>query len=115
MPLTDFETARIEAAMEPFMAKRRPPPEIRPRLDLAFRIEKQSVIIYSIRPLWNDPSRTIVEVIAKATFVRSDDLWRVYWHRADLKWHVYIPCRYVRGIEDFLALVDADEYNCFWG
>jgi hypothetical protein len=28
MPFTEFETARIEAAMSDFMAKRRPPPEI---------------------------------------------------------------------------------------
>ena len=115
MPFTEFESARIDQAMETFMAKRRPPPEIRPRLDHAFRIENQSVILYSIRPRWNDPSKTIEEAIAKATFVRSDDLWKVYWHRADLKWHPYTPCRYAAGIEDFLALVDADEYNCFWG
>lgn len=115
MPFTEFETAQIETAMEPFMAKRRPPAEIRPRLDLAFRIEDQSVIIYSIRPLWDDPSKTIEEPVGKATFVRNKNHWRVYWMRADLQWHPYPPSPTVAAVEDFLTLVDADEDGCFWG
>ena len=59
MPFTEFETARIEAARSDFMAKRRPPPEIRDKLDLAYRIEGQSVVIFEIRPFWRDPSETI--------------------------------------------------------
>lgn len=61
MPFTEFETARIEAAMSDFMAKRRPPPEIRDKLDLGYRIEGQSVVIFSIRPFWRDTSETIEE------------------------------------------------------
>lgn len=115
MPFTEFETAQIETAMEPFMAKRRPPPEIRPRLDIAFRIEDQSVIIHEIRPVWDDVSKITEPLVAKATFVRNRNLWKVFWQRADLKWHVYSTCPYVAKIEAFLALVDADEYGCFWG
>ena len=59
MPFTEFETARIEAAMSDFMAKRRPPVEIRDKLDLAYRIEGQSVVIFEIRPFWRDVSETI--------------------------------------------------------
>ena len=43
MPFTEYETARIETAMSDFMIKRRPPLEIRDKLDLAYRIEGQSV------------------------------------------------------------------------
>lgn len=115
MPFTEFETAQIETAMESLMAERRPPVEIRPRLDLAFRIEDQSVTIYSIRPFWRDPSKTIEEPVSKATFVRNKNHWKTFWFRADLKWHSYPPCPIVATIEDFLALVDADESGCFWG
>ena len=58
MPFTEFETASIVAAMSDFMAKRRPPPDIRDKLDLAYRIEGQSVVIFEIRPFWRDPSET---------------------------------------------------------
>jgi hypothetical protein len=35
--------------------------------------------------------------------------------RADLKWHVYDPAPEAASIEEFLAVVDKDEYACFFG
>jgi hypothetical protein len=115
MPLTEFEIALVETAMEPFMAKRRPPKQVREQVDLAFRFEDQSVILYEIRPFWSDPSQIIKEPIAKASYVRTSKEWKVFWQRADLKWHAYEPCPRVRRIKDFLALVDEDRYGSFWG
>jgi hypothetical protein len=115
MPFTEFETARIEAAMSGFMAKHRPPPEIRDKLDLAYRIEGQSVVIFEIRPFWRDPGETIEEPAAKATFVRKTDRWKIYWQRSDLKWHAYPPHPEALFFDEFLAIVDEDEHCCFWG
>lgn len=53
--------------------------------------------------------------VAKATYVKSRKLWRVYWQRADLKWHRYDPTPQVARIEQFLALVSEDKYACFFG
>jgi hypothetical protein len=53
--------------------------------------------------------------IAKATYVKSTALWKVYWQRADLKWHSYEPTPQVGSIEKFLAVVDEDRYACFFG
>jgi hypothetical protein len=115
MPFTEFETARIEAAMSDFMAKRRPPVEIRDKVDLAYRIEGQSVVIFSVRPFWRDSSETIEEPAAKATYVRKTDRWRIYWHRADMKWHAYLPHPESMFFDEFLAIVDEDDHCCFWG
>ena len=115
MPFTEFETARIEAAMSDFMAKRRPPVESRDKLDLAYRIEGQSVVIFSIRPFWRDPSEITEEPAAKVTYVRKIDRWKIFWQRADLKWHVYPPHPKAVLFEEFLAIVDKDEHGCFWG
>ena len=115
MPFTEFETARIEAAMADFLAKRRPPVEIQDRLDLAYRIEVQSVVIYSIRPNWRDESIKIEEPVAKATYVRTTKRWKIYWMRADLKWHSYPPHPEAVLFEEFLAVVHKDENGCFWG
>jgi hypothetical protein len=41
--------------------------------------------------------------------------WKVFWKRADLKWHGYEPTAAVPSIEQFLAVVDADPYGCFFG
>jgi hypothetical protein len=37
------------------MQQRRPPPHIRPKLDLGFRILGHSVEIFEIRPCWRGP------------------------------------------------------------
>jgi hypothetical protein len=115
MPFTEFETARIDAAMSDFMVKHRPPVEIRDKLDLAYRIEGQSVVIFEIRPFWRAPRETIEEPAAKATYVRKTDRWKIYWQRADLKWHAYPPQPEAVFFDEFLAIVDEDEQGCFWG
>jgi hypothetical protein len=38
MALAEFEQARVRRAMDAFMQQRRPPPHIRPKLDLGFRV-----------------------------------------------------------------------------
>ena len=101
--------------MADFLARRRPPEEIRDRLDLAWRMEGQSVVIFSIRPFWKDESRKIEEPAAKATYNRRTNRWKIYWMRADLKWHSYPPHPEALFFEEFLAVVDEDESCCFWG
>lgn len=115
MALTASQTADIEAAMADFLARRRPPAEIRDKLDLAWRIEGQSVVIFNIRPLWRGDSEKIEDPVAKASYVRSVNRWRVYWQRADLKWRSYEPHPQAVFFEEFLAVVDEDEHCCFWG
>ena len=53
--------------------------------------------------------------VAKATYVKSQAVWKVYWQRADLKWHRYDPEAEVQTLEDFLAVVEKDEFCCFYG
>lgn len=115
MSLSEFEVRRIERAANSFLAGRRPPAEIRDKGDLDYRIDNQSVIIFEIHPVWNDPSKNVEHVIAKATFVKTEMEWRVYWQRADLKWHSYPPSPEVKTIEDFFEIVDKDECGCFFG
>ncbi|MGE5894877.1 MAG: DUF3024 domain-containing protein [bacterium] len=53
--------------------------------------------------------------VAKATYVGTQAIWKVFWQRADLMWHRYDPDSEVRTIEQFLAIVERDEYSCFFG
>ena len=115
MALNDIERRRIEKAVSAFVDKRRPAPHIRPKLDLGFRVSGQSVELFEIRPQWNRPEIKRENSYAKATFVRTRKIWKVYWKRADLKWHSYEPTPAVAAIEDFLAVVQKDEYGCFFG
>jgi hypothetical protein len=114
--LAQLEAARVRKVVGTFIDRRRPAPHIRPKLDIGFRLTGQSVEIFEIRPVWRgQPGEKHEGAVAKATYVRTRNRWRVFWMRADLKWHRYEPAAEVRAIEDFLKLVDEDSYACFWG
>ena len=102
MALAEIELARVYRAMDSFMQRHRPPAHIRPNVDLGFHISGQSVEIFEIRPVRRDPTYEKHESpVAKATYVRSRGVWRVFWQRRDLKWHGYDPKPEVKSVEEF--------------
>lgn len=116
MALSEFEYKRAQKLVGEFVERRRPPAHIRGKLDSAFRIERQSVVLFEIRPRWGGPpDETMEQPHAKATWVKARGIWRVYWMRADLKWHAYAPCPEVRDLESFLRVVGEDAHHCFFG
>lgn len=115
MALSEFETKKAEKAIQAFLAKRRPPPHMRHELDIGYRIAGQSVELFEVRPRWDKSEEKLEHSIAKATFVKSTEVWNVFWQRADLKWHRYVPTPQVGSLEKFLALVDEDKHACFFG
>ena len=116
MAISEFEIKRCESIVQKYIDGRRPPPHIRPELDLGFRVTGQSVELFEIRPVWRgQPGEKMERPYAKATYVKSRSHWRVYWQRADLRWHRYEPNSEVEDLEDFLAVVEKDEYHCFYG
>ncbi len=115
MELSELEQRRIQKAVDGFLEKRRPPPDLRKKLDLGYRLEGQSLTLLEIRPIWNDPSQFMECPMAKATYVKTRKTWRVFWQRADMKWHSYPLSPEVRTVEEFLALVDYDQKGYFWG
>ena len=115
MALSEIEVAQVKKALDSLVQTRRPP-HIRSKLDLGHRTSGQSVEIFEIRPAWRGRQHERHEsAVAKATFVRSRNLWRVFWQRRDLKWHGYEPASEVRSIDDFLSLVAEDRHGCFFG
>ena len=115
MSLTELETKRCERELAHYMEQHRPPPHIRHQLDLSWRITGQSVEIFEIRPDWKDPNEKMERPVAKATFVRKDGLWHIYWRRQDMKWHSYEPEPIAPSVAAFLNVVERDEHACFFG
>ena len=115
MAFSEFETRRCEKALKEYVDKHRPPAHLRSKVDLSYRVTGQSVEVFEVRPLWNNPTKIIEESVAKATYVKSQKLWKVYWQRADLKWHRYEPYPEATTLEEFLSVVEQDEYACFYG
>lgn len=115
MAFTELELKRCEKPLTAFMARRRPPVHVRDKLDIGYRISGHRVEIFEVRPDWKHPTAKYETPVAKATFVRTKNLWKVYWKRQDLKWHGYTPMPEVKTLEGFLNVADRDEHVCFFG
>ncbi len=115
MALSEFETKRIEKSVNNLIESRRPEPNLRDEFDISFRISGQSFEIFEIRPRWDDPSIKIEGSIAKATFVKSTKKWKLYWQRADMKWHRYELVGKSDSLDEIINAIDQDQYGCFWG
>ena len=115
MSLTELELQRAKKVVDEFIERHRPPLHIRQELDLGYRVTGQSVEIFEIRPVWQRPQEKMEHGVAKATFVRRQEIWKIYWLRADLKWHSYQPAAQVASLPEFLSVVEADTHGRFWG
>jgi len=115
MAVDNLQVLDIIEVMEAFLERKRPPENVRPRLDIGYKIDGQSIIIHEIRPLAINASKIIYPEVAKATFVKAKDHWKVFWRRADLKWYPYDPTPTVTTLKDFVKLVEEDKHACFWG
>lgn len=115
MALTKEQITEIEQAAAKYMYYHRPPSEIRGQLDLAYRIDGQDVYMFEIRPQWDKPEVQTETAVAKTTYIKSKNLWKIYWMRSNLKWYHYEPVPFVKTISAFFDLVAEDELSCFFG
>ena len=115
MAFSPLEQRKCEKVVDAYVQRRRPPAHVRDELDIGFRIRGQSVELFEVRPFWRDPKDKIESSIIKATYVKRSDSWKVYWQRADMKWHRYDPEPEVDTIEEVLDIAERDEYGCFYG
>ena len=116
MAFTEDEIAEHTATLErEFWSRRRPGLEIRHLMREGQRIDGQSIELFYVRPLHFDPTRQVEEPIAKLTYVRASDSWRIFWQRADLRWHRYAPHPNAASLAAALRIVDQDANCCFFG
>ncbi|MES2005999.1 MAG: DUF3024 domain-containing protein [Bacteroidota bacterium] len=115
MALDALNTVDIIETMENYIDRTRPPKDIRDKLDIGYRIDNQSIILFEIRLFWKDKTQLLTHDFAKTTFDKKNDVWKIYWLRSSLKWNLYEPSPTVKKLGDFLKLVEADKFNCFRG
>lgn len=115
MAFTEKELQEHKKALDAFLEKRRPPEAVRDQVDLDYRIEGQSVLIFERRMLPFDPRSPVDSPVAKMTYIRSRNVWRLYWQPHDAEWHGYEPRLEVDSLAEALEVVDTDRHACFWG
>ena len=71
--------------------------------------------MHEIRPSWTDESIMEENPVAKTTLVKSTGTWKILWYQSDMKWHSYEPYPTADNLELFIAVLEKDEHDCFWG
>ena len=105
----------IENQIKTFIEGMRPHKEIRDQLDIGYKYENSVLEIFEIRPHFEIKDKIIYGSFAKTRFIKSRNLWKVYWMRASGKWELYEPNPEVDHIKDFFKIIDEDKYGCFKG
>jgi Protein of unknown function (DUF3024) len=116
MAFTELEIAQHMKVLEDSLwTLRRPALHLRDRIREGQRFTDQSIELFFVRPAYNRPSEHIEESIAKVRFVRTQRVWRIFWKRADLKWHGYQPCPKAPTLTAALRVINEDPHGCFFG
>lgn len=114
MSFSEIELKRIDNIIGAF-CERRIPPHVRDQLRLEYETKRHDVVLFERRPDYGGRIGVIDSPVAKFKFVRTVGEWRLFWQRADLKWHLYEPLPRSRELEVLVAGVDDDPYGCFFG
>lgn len=110
-----IEVNLIENQIKAFVETKRPPEKVRSQLDIGYTFENNVVEILEIRPQWNDATIINKMPLAKANYIKSKEVWKIYWMDSNLKWIGYEPTPEVTTISEFLKILEEDRHNCFWG
>jgi len=114
MAFSEIEIYKINNFFD-VLCNKRAPESIRDKLRYEYKIENHDVILYEIRPRWDKPDEKTGMPCAKLKFVRSQNVWKLFWHRANMKWYAYDPLKSSRDLAKLIAEIDTDPYGCFFG
>ena len=114
MPISSFEQRRVSKILALYCDKR-VPPHVRDQLELRFRFEGNSVVLYERRPSLARSGEWVEPEVAKFRFFVGRQEWVLYWQNRYLEWKRYDLIGPSRRFEDLLAEVNADPTAIFWG
>ncbi|MBN2871981.1 MAG: DUF3024 domain-containing protein [Halothiobacillaceae bacterium] len=113
MAFNELDRKRIEKQIDDFVEARRPPAEMRAQIDIGYRLEDQAIELFESRRSMR--GYRVEEEFARLVHVKSRDVWKLYWKRADLKWHRYTPLPESSRLDVLLHEIDDDPNACFFG
>ena len=111
---TDLQQRQIEKLMAPICAVPADP-AVRSQLRIGFRAEGLSVVLFESRPAFLPPHEWQEEPVAKFTYVKANDRWKLFCMFRDLKWRGYEPFPESRELAPLVAEVRSDPTGIFWG
>lgn len=79
------------------------------------KVEGMSLIIYQMMAGFPEGTADVYFPIAKATYRKATDDWKLFWQKRDLKWHGYEIDMVHEDIESVFKAINEDSCCCFWG
>jgi hypothetical protein len=107
-------TNLIEKQITDAIEKIRPPVEVRKQLDFGYTYENNAVLLLEIRPNFINEDEIMQRPIAKIKFVKSKNIWKLYWMRGNLTWLEYTKSNFTT-IQKAFKVIEKDEDACFFG
>ncbi|QXP62272.1 DUF3024 domain-containing protein [Polaribacter sp. R2A056_3_33] len=105
-----------EATIKSYVESLRPEDlEIRKQIDIGYAYDGKSVILFQIRPKWDNPKEKLQIDFAKITRIKSKKIWKLYWMRASGKWELYEPFSESTHLNEIVAIIKKDKHSCFFG
>jgi hypothetical protein len=90
-------------------------PEIRKQVDIGYSFDGKIVLLFEIRPRWDDPKKIQQIEFAKIRYYKSKKEWNLYWMRANEKWELYKPFPVSTHLGEIIEIIKKDTHGCFYG
>ncbi len=105
-----------ESTIKKFVESLRPENlEIREQLDIGYSYDGKVVILFEIRPAWNNKKKKHQIDFAKIRHYKSRKEWNLYWMRASGKWEIYEPFPESTRLKKIIETIKEDKHGCFFG
>ena len=114
MAFSEVDLKRIDQTVGGFCGKRSPG-HLKEKLRLMYAVEGHEVVVVERRPRWDNQAERTETPVTKLKFIRSANKWRLYWMRADMKWHEYPRLSSCHHLDDLVQEIDADSLVYVFG
>ena len=110
--LPELALARVQR-----WCRARVPASARDEIRIKYDVAGWDVTIVECRAPWSPeagPEWTRFPV-ARLRYLKSRQVWRLYWRDRDERWHEYPDLAFARDVGDLLEEIDRDPTAIFWG
>ena len=105
-----------ESTIKKYVESLRPEnPEIREQVDIGYSCDGKAIILFEIRPNWQDVKKKQKFDFAKIRYYKSREKWNLYWMRASGKWEIYEPFPESTYLDKIIEIIKEDKHACFFG
>jgi hypothetical protein len=112
--LPDAQFKDVDEVLGDF-CRREPPPNVRPQLEYAARIDGNTVTLVKLRPAFCAEVGRTESLVARFRYIATRSVWELYWRDRNSHWHHYPRVRPAKRLATLFAEVHRDPTHIFWG